>query len=140
MLLVALAAGEGAQVDPGAFSGRSIAAFAYLVTVGSLVAFTTYVWLLRTAPLSLVATYAYVNPVVAIALGALLLDEEVTGTMLLGAAVIVVAVAGTVRGEARARAPRPPAGAGPLEAAAAPAGPASAPAPVTAAGGGSRLP
>jgi len=100
MIVVALLAGEGAEVDPGAFSGRSLAAFAYLVVAGSLVAFTTYVWLLRTQPISLVATYAYVNPVVAIALGALVLDEEVTGLMLAGAAVIVVSVAGTIRREA----------------------------------------
>ena len=100
MLVVALLAGEGAEVDPGAVSARSLGAFAYLVVVGSLVAFTTYVWLLRTAPLSLVATYAYVNPVVAIALGALVLDEEVTGVMLAGAAIIVLSVAGTIRREA----------------------------------------
>ncbi len=99
MLAVALAAGEAGEVDPGALSGRSLAAFAYLVVAGSLVAFTTYVWLLRAAPLSLVATYAYVNPVVAIALGALVLDEEVTGLMLAGAAVIVLSVAGTIRRE-----------------------------------------
>ena len=46
--------------------------------IGSLVAFTAYVWLLQHAPISQVATYAYVNPVVAIALGALFVDEEVT--------------------------------------------------------------
>ncbi len=109
MLLVALAAGEGGEVDPGAVTARSLAAYAYLVVIGSLVAFTTYVWLLRTAPLSLVATYAYVNPVVAIALGALVLDEEVTGLMLAGAGVIVLSVAGTLRRETggRARAPAP---------------------------------
>jgi drug/metabolite transporter (DMT)-like permease len=99
MLTIALLAGEGGQVDPGAISGRSLAAFAYLVTAGSLVAFTTYVWLLRTAPLSLVATYAYVNPVVAIALGALVLDEQITGLMLVAAAVVIVSVAGTIRRE-----------------------------------------
>jgi len=108
MLAAALAAGEGGDVDPGAVSGRSLAAFAYLVVAGSLVAFTAYVWLLRSAPLSLVSTYAYVNPVVAIALGALVLDEEVTALMLVGAAVVVASVAGTVRGEQRA-APEPPA-------------------------------
>jgi drug/metabolite transporter (DMT)-like permease len=57
------------------------------------------VWLLKHAPISLVATYAYVNPVVAIALGALLLGEEVTALMALAAAVVVASVAGTVRRE-----------------------------------------
>ncbi len=112
MLAVALAAGEGAQLDLGAISARSLAAFAYLVVAGSLLAFTTYVWLLRTAPLSLVATYAYVNPIVAIALGALVLDEEVTALMLVAAAVVVVSVAGTVRREGAAAAERRQAAAG----------------------------
>src|SRR5467141_1718120 len=55
------------------FSGRSIFGFFYLVTIGSVVGYTAYVWLLDNAPLGRVATYAYVNPVVAIALGATVL-------------------------------------------------------------------
>ncbi|HEV2812895.1 MAG TPA: EamA family transporter, partial [Solirubrobacteraceae bacterium] len=78
MVLVGLVAGEGGAVDFAAFSGESVAAFAYLVLIGSLCAFTAYAWLLKNAPISQVATYAYVNPVVAIALGALFVDEEVT--------------------------------------------------------------
>ena len=101
MVLVALVAGEGADVRPGAFSADSMFAFAYLVVAGSLVAFTAYVWLLRNAPLSKVATYAYVNPVVAIALGALILGEEVTPLVAVGAAIIVASVAVTVRREGR---------------------------------------
>jgi len=100
MVAVGLLAGEGGEVDVGAFSLDSLLAFAYLVTAGSLAAFTAYVWLLKHAPISLVATYAYVNPVVAIALGALLLGEEVTALMALAAAVVVGSVAGTVRREA----------------------------------------
>ena len=65
-------------MDFSEFSAESVAAFAYLVLVGSLIAFTAYAWLLSNAPISQVATYAYVNPVVAIALGALFVDEEVT--------------------------------------------------------------
>jgi len=61
--------------------------------VGSLVGFTAYVWLLRAAPVSLVATYAYVNPIVAVALGALLLGETITLQMVVAGASIVVAVA-----------------------------------------------
>jgi drug/metabolite transporter (DMT)-like permease len=103
MVVVGLLAGEGGQVDAGAFSGESIAAFAYLVLFGSLCAFTAYAWLLKHAPLSQVATYAYVNPVVAIALGALFVDEEVTPLMGIAAVVIVASVAGTIREEAPKR-------------------------------------
>ena len=100
MALVGLVAGEGAQVDVGTFSTASVLAFAYLVVFGSLVAFTAYVWLLQHAPISQVATYAYVNPVVAIALGALFVGEEVTPLVAVAALTIVVSVAGTVRQEA----------------------------------------
>jgi drug/metabolite transporter (DMT)-like permease len=93
MSVVGLAAGEGGQVDVGAFSWESVVAFVYLVIAGSLIAFTAYAWLLKHAPISQVATYAYVNPVVAVALGALILAEPVTPRVLLGGAVIVVGVA-----------------------------------------------
>ena len=62
-LVVALVAGEGGDVHPSQFSTDSILALVYLVLVGSLVAYTAYTWLLRNAPISKVATYAYVNPV-----------------------------------------------------------------------------
>jgi len=100
MALVGLVAGEGAQVDIGAFSSASVWAFAYLVVIGSLVAFTAYVWLLQHAPISQVSTYAYVNPVVAIALGALFVGEEITPLVAVAASMIVLSVAGTVRQEA----------------------------------------
>jgi drug/metabolite transporter (DMT)-like permease len=99
MTVVALAAGEGAEVDLGAFSARSAVAFAYLVFAGSLVAFTAYTWLLQNAPISTVATYAFVNPVIAVFLGAVVLSEEVTATVVLGAAAIVGSVAVVVRKE-----------------------------------------
>lgn len=76
-------------------------AWLYLTFVGSLLAFTAYSWLLQNAPISRVATYAYVNPVVAIVLGYLILDEAVTGITAAGAAVIVLAVAVVVRSEAK---------------------------------------
>jgi drug/metabolite transporter (DMT)-like permease len=94
---VALALGEAGDVRPEAFSGRSLLAFAYLVAIGSWLAFSAYAWLLQNAPLSKVATYAYVNPVVAIALGALVLDEAITPMTLVAAAVIVLSVALVVR-------------------------------------------
>jgi drug/metabolite transporter (DMT)-like permease len=67
--------------------------------VGSLVAFTAYVWLLQHAPISKVATYAYVNPVIAIFLGWAILSEHVTATIVAGAAIVVASVAGIVRRE-----------------------------------------
>jgi drug/metabolite transporter (DMT)-like permease len=73
--------------------------WAYLVVFGSLVAFTSYVWLLSVAPISLVATYAYVNPVVAVFLGWLILSEPVTLAILAGGAVVVAAVAVVVAAE-----------------------------------------
>jgi drug/metabolite transporter (DMT)-like permease len=100
MALSGLAAGEAHEVRLSAFSAASVAAFAYLVLIGSLVAFTAYTWLLQHAPISQVGTYAFVNPVVAIALGALFVDEEVTPLVAVAAAVIVASVAGTIRREA----------------------------------------
>ena len=79
-------------------------ALAYLIVFGSLVAFTAYVWLLHHAPISLVATYAYVNPVIALALGALLVGEALTAQVLLAAATVVVGVMLVVSTE-RPRAP-----------------------------------
>jgi drug/metabolite transporter (DMT)-like permease len=113
MGIVALAAGEGGEVDLGAFSTRSALAFLYLIVVGSLLAFTAYSWLLRNAPISTVATYAFVNPVIAVVLGALILSEEVTATVALGALAIVLSVAGVVRKESTAggRPAEPPASA-----------------------------
>jgi drug/metabolite transporter (DMT)-like permease len=104
MLVAGLLAGEAADLHPGAVSAESIIAFAYLVVFGSLLAFTAYAWLLANAPISQVATYAYVNPVVAIALGAVFVDEEITPLVVAGAAVIVASVAITVKQEAQRRA------------------------------------
>jgi drug/metabolite transporter (DMT)-like permease len=81
------------------FSGRSIFGFFYLVTFGSVIGYTAYVWLLDNAPLGKVATYAYVNPVVAIALGAIVLHEGLTWTIGLGAALVLACVAIVVRRE-----------------------------------------
>jgi drug/metabolite transporter (DMT)-like permease len=85
--------------EPSAWSTRSILAWWYLVIFGSLLGYTAYVWLLHHAPLGKVATYAYVNPVVAIALGAIVLDEAVTWRIVLGAAIVLAAVATVVRRE-----------------------------------------
>jgi drug/metabolite transporter (DMT)-like permease len=100
IIAIALIAGEGNDIHPGEWSTRSIAGLVYLITFGSLLAFTSYAWLLQNAPISKVSTYAYVNPVVAIALGWLFLDEGITPLTLVGAGIIVASVALVIRSEA----------------------------------------
>jgi drug/metabolite transporter (DMT)-like permease len=95
------AAGEWSRFSPALVSGRSLLAVAYLVIFGSLVAFTAYIWLLRVASPTLVSTYAFVNPVVAVFLGWLLAGEEVGARTLVSAAVIVGAVLLITVGESR---------------------------------------
>jgi drug/metabolite transporter (DMT)-like permease len=96
-----LVAGEGGDIHPAEWSGRSIFGLAYLVTFGSLLAFTAYAWLLQNAPISKVSTYAYVNPVIAVVLGWLINSEPLTALTLFGAGVIVASVALVVRVESR---------------------------------------
>ncbi|MBM0235316.1 EamA family transporter [Micromonospora sp. STR1_7] len=95
LVLAVVAAGRGELRDfhPAAVSTRSWLALGYLMVAGSVVAFSAYVWLLHNAPISLVSTYAYVNPAVAVALGALLVAEPITAQTLVGGAVIVAGVA-----------------------------------------------
>ncbi|MFD8143266.1 EamA family transporter [Streptomyces sp. NPDC059708] len=100
-VLVGLARGEQRGLDPASFSTASWLALGYLVLIGSVVGFTAYAWLLQAAPLSLVSTYAYVNPVVAVVLGALILDEAVTLPIVLGGAVVVAGVGVIVSTERR---------------------------------------
>ncbi|MFE0702797.1 EamA family transporter [Streptomyces sp. NPDC058872] len=100
-LAVALLRGEHHDLDPAAVSGRSWAALAYLIVFGSLIAFTAYAWLLQTAPVSLAATYAYVNPIVAVLLGALVLNEALTWPIALGGVIVVGAVCLIVSTERR---------------------------------------
>ena len=84
-------------------SAGSIGGWAYLVLVGSIIGYTAYVWLLSNAPLGLVSTYAYVNPIVAITLGVLFHGEHLSWRLLSGAAVVVAAVALVVRREPAGR-------------------------------------
>jgi drug/metabolite transporter (DMT)-like permease len=114
LLVLGLAGGELGTVDPTGFSLESIAAWLYLAVIGSLIGFTAYAWLLRNAPISKVVTHQYVNPLVAIILGAALLDEQLTVATGLGAALIVGSVFVAVRKETTTS---------PSSAAAVPAGP-----------------
>jgi drug/metabolite transporter (DMT)-like permease len=99
LVVVGVFAGELGSVDPAGFSFESVAAWLYLAVVGSLVGFTAYAWLLRNAPISKVVTHQYVNPLVAILLGAALLDERLTAVTAIGAALIIGGVFVAVRRE-----------------------------------------
>jgi drug/metabolite transporter (DMT)-like permease len=111
LLLVAAGAvaGEFASIDVSAFSTESVVALGYLVVFGSLLAFTSYTWVLQHAPVSKVATYAYVNPVIAVLLGWLILSEAITARVLVAAATILASVAFIVRHETRVAAAAAPA-------------------------------
>jgi drug/metabolite transporter (DMT)-like permease len=97
LTVLGFVSGEG--FHPSTYSVRSWAAWVYLVLFGSVVAFSAYVWLLQSAAVSLAATYAYVNPLVAVFLGWLILAEPVTTATLVGGAVVVGSVAAIVGAE-----------------------------------------
>jgi drug/metabolite transporter (DMT)-like permease len=92
LAVLAAVTGELSHLDPGRVSGRSALALLYLIGPGSLLAMTCYVIALRRLPSAVVSTYAYVNPVIAVALGALLLGERLTLTTVLGGSVVLVSV------------------------------------------------
>jgi drug/metabolite transporter (DMT)-like permease len=95
--------GELGNVHRDSFSAKPLAALAYLAVVGSIGAFSAYAWLLKNVRISVVSTYAFVNPVVAVGLGAVFLGESITATTLTAGAAIVLAVVLIVT----AREPRP---------------------------------
>jgi drug/metabolite transporter (DMT)-like permease len=92
MTLAAVVTGDVGRLHLGDVGWKAWTAYVYLVVIGSMLAFTAYVWLLRNARLSLVTTYAYVNPAVAVLLGALFLDERLTGRTMLASALILAGV------------------------------------------------
>ncbi len=98
MTATGLAVGQELTLD---YTARTWTALGYLVVFGSVLAFTAYVWLVANAPISLVATYAYVNPVVAVLLGWLVLGETITVPTLVGGAIVVAAVAVVITSERR---------------------------------------
>jgi drug/metabolite transporter (DMT)-like permease len=100
-LIAGLAIGEGAQIHLEAISLKSAAALGWLVVFGSIVAFSSYIWLLKKTDPALASSYAYVNPVVAITLGWVLAGESLNAGSLLAAGVILLAVVLIVRGTAR---------------------------------------
>jgi drug/metabolite transporter (DMT)-like permease len=98
MTVAGVALGERFSLD---YTTRTWSALGYLVVFGSVVAFSSYVWLVAHAPISLVATYAYVNPVVAVLLGWLVLGERVSTATVVGGAVVVASVAIVITSERR---------------------------------------
>jgi drug/metabolite transporter (DMT)-like permease len=106
LLAMSLLSGELVGFRVEAVTMDSAIAMAYLTVIGSLLAFTVYGWMLRVAPLPLIATYAYVNPIVAVILGALVLRESIDARTLVAGAVIVVAVAIIVTARGRMTAPK----------------------------------
>jgi drug/metabolite transporter (DMT)-like permease len=93
LTVAGLAVGEGPRLRVNAITPVSLGAFVYLVTFGSIVAFTAYVWLLRVSTPARVSTYAFVNPVVAVLLGWAILGESLTVRTGIAAAIIISAVA-----------------------------------------------
>src|SRR5215472_1085613 len=100
---IAAATGELTRPNSGHLSTQSLVALAYLIGPGSLLALTCYVIALRRLPTAAVSTYAYVNPVVAVSLGTLILGERLILTTLLGGAIVVAAVALLLTRQARDR-------------------------------------
>lgn len=107
LFLMATLTGEWGRLDLAAVTLRSVGGLAYLVVFGSLIGFLAYTWLLRVAPTPLVATYAYVNPLIAVLLGSLFAQEAFTPRLLLSAAVIVSAVVLINSGRAKFSQPTP---------------------------------
>jgi len=97
LLALAAAGGEFGSLHLGHISARSWLALGYLIVVGSIIAFSAYGIAVRALPTATVATYAYVNPVIAVLLGTLILNERLTPAMLGGGALIVGAVVLVVR-------------------------------------------
>ena len=93
LMFIALVHGDFARFAPATVSAHSWLAFGYLIVMGSLVGFSSFVWLMKHSTPTRVSTYAYVNPLVAVFLGWLILGEPVTARTLAAAAVIVVSVA-----------------------------------------------
>lgn len=108
LLLTGAAVGELGQLELGAVSTLSWLSFLYLTTVGALGGFTAYIWLVRNVAPQLATTYAFVNPVIAVMLGAALAAEPLTPRTVAAAGIIIVAVGLITRARAPARpAPAP---------------------------------
>lgn len=104
LLVVGVASGELSRLDVGAISTRSFVGLLWLILAGAVVGFSAYIYANATLPGDVVATYAYVNPVVAVVLGVLIGHEVVGANLLLGGGLIVGAVVAVVSGHVVRRA------------------------------------
>jgi drug/metabolite transporter (DMT)-like permease len=91
--LIALIVGDFGRIDLAAASFKSVVSFLYLILIGSLIGYSSYMYLLGVTSAARASTYAFVNPVVAVLLGAIFASEPVTARVLAAGAIIVVAVA-----------------------------------------------
>jgi drug/metabolite transporter (DMT)-like permease len=101
LVLVGLLRGEGPMFDVQRVTWLSIGAWVYLVVIGAIVGFTSYIWLLRHCDPAKVATYAYVNPIVAVLLGAAFADEKLTLRTFIAASLIIGSVALVITADQR---------------------------------------
>jgi drug/metabolite transporter (DMT)-like permease len=108
LAVLSLASGEAGDLPVSSVSGRSLFGMGYLIVMGTVVTFAAYVWLLRHVPPTRVATYAFVNPVVAVVLGWSIAGESLSAGALLATLVIVAAVAAAVSDNSRASRDRSP--------------------------------
>jgi drug/metabolite transporter (DMT)-like permease len=92
LIITSVLTGELTSWDPATVSTRSLFGLLYLITIGSIVGFGSYIWLLKNAPISLVATYAYVNPIVALILGVVFGNEALGANVWYASAIIIGAV------------------------------------------------
>jgi drug/metabolite transporter (DMT)-like permease len=99
LAIVALGFGERLAVDQ--FTPTALGGFLYLIFFGSIVGFSAFLWLMNNVPTTLASTYSYVNPLVSIAIGVLLLHEHFDWHFAIGAAIIVCGVAAMMLGRAR---------------------------------------
>ena len=107
LFLLGTLTGEWGRLELAAISFRSLGGLVYLILVGSLVGFTAYTWLLRVAPMPIVVTYAYVNPLIAVILGSILAQEELTPRVLLAIPIILASVFLTHKVRTKTSAPEP---------------------------------
>jgi drug/metabolite transporter (DMT)-like permease len=96
LLALSFAFGESSRLDVSNITRTSLAGWAYLTFVGTVVGFAAYVWLLKQVSSTLVSTYTFVNPIIAVVLGWLVLGEQPSGWMIAGAALVIASVAGVL--------------------------------------------
>jgi drug/metabolite transporter (DMT)-like permease len=94
LLALSFVFGESSRLDVSNITPSSLAGWAYLTFAGTVVGFAAYVWLLTQVSSTLVATYTFVNPIIAVLLGWLVLGEQLSGWMIVGAALVIASVGG----------------------------------------------